>query len=1494
MLPADDSVENLRTKLRELEKRCALQQLRHEEVLLELEDVRKRARTSADAGPFHGLPGSVISLDSVYRSNTDLNLLGHSAELGITEGRVYNVSNRTSNTSNLHTQIKGRLFGNSTGGPIKTVHECTFLLNADIPAPRAIAVERQLIHSILISWKPPEPTVFGQTVSAYHVYVDGQFRLSVKAKERTRALLDRVDVDKPHRISVRAICSKGQSKDAECTMVVGRGMTATPGRLRATQIGTKSAKLSWMPGNSNYSHRVYLNQCELQQCPPRVYKVLLTDLCPDKLHCVCVQALPPETSHQQPEQVPPPPSRMIGLGSGVDTQKLAAYIEFRTLPIGLPDPPTNVQIEPGPQDGSLLITWVPVPQDQGAVEAVTAAGAGSTLPVQGYTVCLNEHSLMEVDGASNDHAIISLQKIKEHLKTTSSFEDDGHDFSSHQSNVGFKVDLGSTPFTSAVGPPAQSLFITVHSTVLSALADNEQNTTTFAEKPAASELLKGAGGPASLPVHLKAEVLIAAAGSLESAIRLFGPRLSSRLGMDETASRRAGVPLTSVYELPLSPTPTSQPDPVTRLEPGLITISADPSNRKLSPTADAIGSAEALLRRRKLEDYHEQAAVNSSPETKRQDKIVFHRGYPHSKVKSDHVLAPWPWPDPHSRQAGRSSRVRSPAHRRHQLRQAWGQTRSMSDDYDPTFRCAASKYSGCYHEESDDMAPLSDKRVDESCCYRTRSLYNLNAPHPSRSWRPRGLAKSSWDLRNLPMSHVYATPERYARLGQTSLRFRDAFPNSMHFETYWRPRHKPGFWPPLANPNATIISSRIAGAHHLLRRRVEMPGPIMTAFSSSSTEDKLSFPLSARVPNPKFDRINVSAVSASYEPRPINRPPRSRSTSPRTYNIATLNTFAPPEYDRITRDLITSNIPLPDSPTCLSRERSQTGRQKHLLTGRIRSSQLSAAMMSVPEIRANYESSGQFGPTRPNRSRYMDGQGYGTVGGVEELDFGPSAHAFKTGPNHTSMDFVRIPVSRERPDRNVKHVSPSGTLAHFRSEPSFSAVKTKAVYPSLSESPDKHNMDEAIPRLTADVRPVRLVVALYAYDPATMSPNPDATTEELPFQEGQIIRIFGDRDEDGFYFGECNGLRGLVPSNMVSKPERVIPGTTTNALGGPKNAHFRSQDRTRSEANALPPGQVNKPRSSDSTVLRSRVSSSGPSYGATPFSQSVSKDSRRSTKPIMQTDSQGHPFQYEIAPSPRSHHQEERRTNSTRGLPNEHQQDIYSRPSVPQTFGLQSGADHRSPPCQHVPDSLESFRSRATQEGSHRLVPTQMVAIYDYDPSVLSPNADAEMELSFRTGDRITVYGEMDADGFYSGQLADGRRGLVPSNFLRECDSNVVDGQRPVSARENRIRMVSTEGRANNNIHPRHAVVGGPGSGTSNRDDNFITQPNEESVPRGRKRDEAAGDGAHYWNSYDPQMSDEDGMPVIAADVSNKDHHQVANSHLQRRRSTMRSVFKRD
>ncbi|XP_061607124.1 peripheral-type benzodiazepine receptor-associated protein 1 isoform X18 [Phyllopteryx taeniolatus] len=73
------------------------------------------------------------------------------------------------------------------------------------------------------------------------------------------------------------------------------------------------------------------------------------------------------------------------------------------------------------------------------------------------------------------------------------------------------------------------------------------------------------------------------------------------------------------------------------------------------------------------------------------------------------------------------------------------------------------------------------------------------------------------------------------------------------------------------------------------------------------------------------------------------------------------------------------------------------------------------------------------------------------------------------------------------------------------------------------------------PKTKGDKSEFRIFVALFPYDPATMSPNPDAAEEELPFREGQIITVCGDKDSDGFYRGESGGRLGYVPCNMVSE-----------------------------------------------------------------------------------------------------------------------------------------------------------------------------------------------------------------------------------------------------------------------------------------------------------------------------------------------------------------------
>jgi hypothetical protein len=62
----------------------------------------------------------------------------------------------------------------------------------------------------------------------------------------------------------------------------------------------------------------------------------------------------------------------------------------------------------------------------------------------------------------------------------------------------------------------------------------------------------------------------------------------------------------------------------------------------------------------------------------------------------------------------------------------------------------------------------------------------------------------------------------------------------------------------------------------------------------------------------------------------------------------------------------------------------------------------------------------------------------------------------------------------------------------------------------------------------------------------------------------------------------------------------------------------------------------------------------------------------------------------------------------------------------------------------------------------------KMVALFDYNPNENSPNMNPNDELSFHSGDIIYVHGSIHDDGFYSGELANGKKGFVPSNYLKE------------------------------------------------------------------------------------------------------------------------------
>ncbi|XP_025021463.1 RIMS-binding protein 2 isoform X4 [Python bivittatus] len=243
--------------------------------------------------------------------------------------------------------------------------------------------------------------------------------------------------------------------------------------------------------------------------------------------------------------------------------------------------------------------------------------------------------------------------------------------------------------------------------------------------------------------------------------------------------------------------------------------------------------------------------------------------------------------------------------------------------------------------------------------------------------------------------------------------------------------------------------------------------------------------------------------------------------------------------------------------------------------------------------------------------------------------------------SHNTLKLLGNPTSSRRPDRG-EHLGPRlprGSSSSRRSHPIL--VPPIDGYSSRDRlSPEIYEESETDPG--AEEMSTRIFVALFDYDPLTMSPNPDAT-EELPFKEGQIIKVYGDKDADGFYRGETCARLGLIPCNMVSE--------------------IQADDQEMMEQ-----------------LLK---------QGFLPLNTPIEKieRNRRSSRPP---------------------------GSSTR----------------------------------------------------------RMVALYDYDPRESSPNVDVEAELTFCTGDIITVFGEIDEDGFYYGEL-NCQTGLVPSNFLEEVPDDV-------------------------------------------------------------------------------------------------------------------------
>ncbi|XP_011345210.1 uncharacterized protein LOC105283834 isoform X2 [Ooceraea biroi] len=251
-----------------------------------------------------------------------------------------------------------------------------------VPAPQHLTLERQLNKSVLIGWTAPENT---HQLESYHVYVDGVLKVTVKATERTRALVEGVDSTRSHRISVRSVThSRRTSRDAACTMVIGKDVALGPTAVKASNVSATSAVISWLPSNSNHQHVVCVNNVEVRTVKPGVYRHTITGLAPSTIYRVTVKAKNLRATHFEDQ-------------NAQAANNLACHVHFKTLSKGLPDPPVDIQVEAGPQDGTLLVTWQPVALNGSAVT--------------GYAVYADGKKVTDVDSPTGDHALVDIHKL---------------------------------------------------------------------------------------------------------------------------------------------------------------------------------------------------------------------------------------------------------------------------------------------------------------------------------------------------------------------------------------------------------------------------------------------------------------------------------------------------------------------------------------------------------------------------------------------------------------------------------------------------------------------------------------------------------------------------------------------------------------------------------------------------------------------------------------------------------------------------------------------------------------------------------------------------------------------------------------------------------------------------------------------------------------------------------------------------------------------------
>ncbi|XP_014736989.1 PREDICTED: peripheral-type benzodiazepine receptor-associated protein 1 isoform X3 [Sturnus vulgaris] len=1191
-----------------------------------------------------------------------------------------------------------------------------------VPYPRRLTLIKQLARSIVVGWEPPLLPAGCPDIQSYNIYVDEELRQNVKSGLQTKAVIEKLDLhSRAYRVSVQTVTEHGSSDKLRCTFFVGQDFGMAPTMLKVRSVTATSAEVTWLPCNSNYSHGVYLNGQECDVTKPGVYWYTFHNLQPSTQYVAKLEARPMKTPW---EEVPE--------GQEQDS----AVIHFTTPVAGTPDAPLDVQVEAGPSPGILVISWLPV--------TIDAEGSSNGVRVTGYAVYADGQKVIEVTSPTAGSVLVDLSQLQMfqvcHEVSVRTMSQYGESVDSVPAQISSLL-LRSSHYTSPVcttvpfglprGGPRASLparspqhtpALLLRQKTPAESSDAKLADPSFSPVSSARPLTEEASSPLHLPSPSASLAPATSPQGLDTVgdkkylsvppqqagTVLLGqgtePGPSQELGLQQpgegtevqfvsqmeqprTKALELGSPNDSRVKLQTETSVEEAPSADTQREAEKH-LSPEPlsSPRQAGGTQDTFpdgntsgSSCQDFLRL----SSGKEVMKEMSRVKKEQDEKLSEMGRRQLTLFAEHnrssdlsdILEEEEEDELYSEALEEKKwEQREPCSQDNGEKMDLCDTDSDEEILERILELPLQKNHSKKlfsipevtedEDEDEDEKGVLEEKIDPQDSLETQTYNSGRTEKPPNSKEP--FLKE--DGNNTSMDVSAQTPQGEPGAKESRVDADHADPafdqlacsqKKVHWNWCYQendPKSGSGTSPSWSKKKGNNYQEKIRSRPESSRKRQsDLTEHCSRLLSNCSQMGSGLY----RAPSLR-EELNVVSSAGGKEGLDLYSRARQgtlRKKAPRAVGTggaepAVMAMHCPRsleidiEYDS-EDDQDSTCASSPESKLWPERFQSCQGDWSDC------SSQCEAAHPGGRRHLTRLEMMEEQGmewagsPSRHLRFFCREKEAPRCESSSEEQgwELDCKSPGWRRRFEHSSKGIRSTSLhKRASSHKDSRGSEPPGTTAwQAPSRRRSKSIRSQMQKPLLSSPGPPRN---SAPESSGKDDDIRIFVALFDYDPVSMSPNPDAAEEELPFKEGQILKVCGDKDADGFYRGECAGREGYIPCNMVSE----VPV--------------------------------------ESSELKQQLLKQG----------------------FLPAD-----------------------TESPAGLDK-------------QEYKSQAGQKHKD---------IEA----------ELLVPRRMVAAFDYNPKESSPNTDVEAELTFSAGDVITVFGSMDDDGFYYGELNQ-QRGLVPSNFL--------------------------------------------------------------------------------------------------------------------------------